>query len=155
MYIPTSTLILLFFPSSLCWVSFVDRKLHSVLFYVEPASDRLYWVMFFKPAVSQSLLLTPTSCLSLRFWTGRGLYHNCCTSSLHLRDIHCIQWFEWNRCNKSKALVVTVKRILNKINVVLAFDVFMYQEQERKTKEAELIELFVYPVANDIFSKAD
>lgn len=56
---------------------------------------------------------------------------------------------------KSNILVVTVNRILIKIDVVLTLDVFMYQKQERKAKETELNELFVYPVANDIFSKPD
>lgn len=96
---------------------------------------------FFKLAVSRSSLLTPTFYLSLRFWTGRGLYANYCTSNMCIRDIQItfsdlsgitiISQMYWQG---------TVNRILGKIDVL---DVFMHQKQEWKTKEAEMTELLV------------
>lgn len=74
------------FSSSVCWIPSADRSLRSVLFYVEPAWGRLCSAMSFKLDVSPSSLLTPTFYLSLRFWTGRGLYLHYGTSNHCIRD---------------------------------------------------------------------
>lgn len=139
-----------FFSSSVCWIPFVNRSLRFALFYVEPAWDRLCWVMFFKLAVSQSSLLTPTFYLSLRFWTGRGLYPHCCISNHYLR--YFTAFSDLNQICVRSQVYWGLQRMKFRVRCILSLPLIYYVSKTGEENKWDRYDrTFDYPVASHFF----
>lgn len=138
----------------MCWIPSADRSLRSVLFYVEPAWGRLCSAMFFKLDVSLSSLLTPTFYLSLRFWTGRGLYLHYGTSNHCIRDF--IAFSNLNKICVMRQEYWGLKGIEYRVRYMQCLPLIYYASKIREeNKWGRDDSAFGYPVANYISSKTE